>query len=164
MPVASSSKLKNIKPKKRRHWIINRNASSRARAKDLAEEETVPAWKTPREPVATDFGTFATLPSVLVEEQKGRDIGADLGSEDKMFDVLRETLEEQHPHPSKAEMKEEMDEDSYWRNKVVEAEAYIQDVVYGGIDGVAYVRSVAEFLTPSEPVVSAPLDVDEVVV
>ena len=84
-----------------------------ARAKDVAEEETVPVCKTPRKPFAADLGTFAKLSRMLTDEQKGRYIGADLGSEDNMFDVPRETLQKQHPHQSETEVKEEMDEDSY---------------------------------------------------
>lgn len=159
VPVASSSKLKHIKPKKRRHWVINRNASSRSRAKDVAEEEVVPAWKTPREPVATDFGTFATLPSILAEERKTRDLGTDFGSEDRLFDVLRESL--QQPADASHAVKSETDEDSYWESRAAEAEGYIRDVVYGGVDGLAYVRSIAEFLTPSEPLVRGHFDFDD---
>ncbi|RDX56462.1 hypothetical protein OH76DRAFT_389097 [Lentinus brumalis] len=154
-PFASSSasavggsKLKNIKPAKRRHWVINRNAPSR-RARDVAEEETAPAWKNPREPVATDFGTFATLPNILAEERK-RDIATELGSEDRLFNNLRSTLE--IPAASAVDLNMDTDEESYWKGRTAEAEAYIRDVVYGGVDGYAYVRSVAEFLTPSEPV------------
>ncbi|KAI0750376.1 hypothetical protein C8Q74DRAFT_364477 [Fomes fomentarius] len=152
VPVASSSKLKYIKPKKRRHWVINRNAPSRSRAKDVAEEEVVPAWKTPREPVATDFGTFATLPSILAEERKTRDLGTDSGSEDKLFDVLRESLQQPADAPHAVKSETTTNEDSYWESRAAEAEGYIRDVVYGGVDGLAYVRSIAEFLTPSEPV------------
>ncbi|RPD66425.1 hypothetical protein L226DRAFT_479067 [Lentinus tigrinus ALCF2SS1-7] len=144
---SSGQKLKNIKPVKRRHWVINRNPPSR-RARDVTEEEPVPPWKNPREPVTTDFGTFATLPSVLAEERK-RDIVTELGSEDRMFDVLRRTLE--IPSRSTSDTNMEMDEESYWKGRAAEAEAYIRDVVYGGVDGYAYLRSVAEFLTPSEP-------------
>jgi len=35
----------------------------------------------------------------------------------------------------------------YWTTRrVVEAEEYLRDVVYGGVDGFAYVRSLAEFV------------------
>ena len=51
--------------------------------------------------------------------------------------------------------KMETDEDGYWAEKAGEAEAYIRDVVYGGVDGYAYVRSLAEFLAPPDAVVSA---------
>ena len=151
-PITSAQKSKYIKPAKRRHWVINRNAPSR-RTRDVVEEESVPAWKTPRDPLATDFGTFATLPSILAQERK-RDVGTDLGPEDKLFNILRNSLE--IPSASAvSDVSMETDEEGYWKGKAAEAEAYIRDVVYGGADGYAYVRSLAEFLTPSEPVVSA---------
>ena len=151
-PTNGAQKSKYIKPAKRRHWVINRNAPSR-RTRDVVEDESVPAWKTPREPTATDFGTFATLPSILAQDRK-RDVGTDLGPEDKLFNVLRNSLE--IPSASTApDIHMETDEEGYWKGRAAEAEAYIRDVVYGGADGYAYVRSLAEFLTPSEPVVSA---------
>lgn len=149
--VASQKSFRTIKPTKRRHWVINRNAPAR-RAKEVVENEVVPAWKTPRDPVGTDYGTFATLPGVLVEERKVRDVGTELGTEEKLFDVLRDSLTSATPGSSA--VKTEHNTDRYWQQKATEADAYIRDVVYGGIDGLAYVRSVAEFLTPSEPVVS----------
>ena len=37
----------------------------------------------------------------------------------------------------------------YWSSaRAAEAEDHIRDVVYGGIEGLAYVRSLAEFITP----------------
>jgi len=38
--------------------------------------------------------------------------------------------------------------DGYWTTqRAAEAEEYIRDVVYGGVDGLAYVRSLAEFVS-----------------
>ncbi|KAI0367094.1 hypothetical protein BV20DRAFT_970968 [Pilatotrama ljubarskyi] len=144
------------KQPRRRHWTIVRNAPSRGRAKEVVEEETVPAWKNPREPVTADFGTFATLPSLLAEERRIGDLSAELGSEEKLFDTVRKTCQPPVARPSRSnpptEMAMETAEESYWTGKAAEAEAYIRDVVYGGVDGFAYVRSLAEFLTPSEPI------------
>jgi bromodomain-containing protein 7/9 len=48
------------------------------------------------------------------------------------------------------------DPKEYWSTpNALDAEGYIRDVVYGGVDGLAYVRSLAEF------VATAPLDVGE---
>ncbi|KAH9940042.1 uncharacterized protein BXZ73DRAFT_43030 [Epithele typhae] len=155
---SSSSQLrsKSVKPVKRRHWVINRNAPRRV--KEVPEEESTPAWKEPREPVATDFGSFSVLPSLLAEERKINDIGAALGSQNKFFGALRDSLQPSISTTSSdadalddVEM-EDGDEAAYWKGKGKEAEAYICDVVYGGVDGYAYVRSLAEFLTPSEPI------------
>lgn len=39
----------------------------------------------------------------------------------------------------------------YWSNqRAAEAEDYICETVYGGVDGLAYVRSLAEFVAPSQ--------------
>lgn len=39
---------------------------------------------------------------------------------------------------------------AYWTSqRAAEAEDYIRDVVYGGVDGLAYVRSLAEFVSDS---------------
>ncbi|PIL34622.1 hypothetical protein GSI_03401 [Ganoderma sinense ZZ0214-1] len=158
--LVTASKLRTIKsakPAKRRHWIINRNGPTRTRIKDVGDEDAVPAWKIAREPVATDFGSYATLPSVLADENKLQNVGEDLGSEVRLLDVLRRNLY-QVPSASASSTTSPPDqtasaEDSgYWRGRVTEAEAYIRDVVYGGVDGLAYARSLAEFLTPSEPV------------
>lgn len=135
-----------------------RNAPSRSRAKDVTEEEPVPPWKNPREPVTADFGTFATLPSLLAEEQRLKDMSAGLGSEERLFNAVRQSV--QVPAASSSQCTssnvktETTGEEDYWKGKAAEAEEYIRDVVYGGVDGFAYVRSLAEFLTPSEPIVS----------
>ncbi|KAI0354547.1 hypothetical protein OH77DRAFT_1426157 [Trametes cingulata] len=156
VPAPTPKQSGRTKQPRRRHWTIVRNAPSRGRAKEAVEEEPVPAWKNPREPAASDFGTFATLPSLLAEEKHVEDLSAGLGSEEKLFDAVRQTCQPPVAGPSQskapAEVKMEMDEESYWEGKAAEAEAYIRDVVYGGVDGFAYVRSLAEFLTPSEPI------------
>ncbi|KAI9060785.1 hypothetical protein FKP32DRAFT_1595107 [Trametes sanguinea] len=153
-PSTSAPKLSGrTKPTKRRHWTVVRNASTRGRAKDAMDEEPTPAWKTPREPLAADFGTFAVLPSILAEERRVGDMGSELGSEEKLFDAVRQSVEIPVASSSRSvEVKMEADEDTYWEGKAAESEAYIRDVVYGGVDGLAYVRSLAEFLTPSEPI------------
>ncbi|KAH9847739.1 hypothetical protein C2E23DRAFT_847173 [Lenzites betulinus] len=142
------------KPPRRRHWTITRNASTRGRMKDAQEDDSSPAWSHPREPAASDFGTFATLPSILAQERGAKDMGAELGSEEKLFAALRESCQSHDAGPSHdqpAEVKSEVAE-SYWEGNAARAEAYIRDVVYGGVDGFAYVRSLAEFLTPTEPI------------
>lgn len=153
---ASHSAFKHpgrTKPAKRRHWTIVRNAPSRGRARDAAEEEPALAWSNAREPAAPDFGTFAILPSVLAEERRVRDMGAELGSEAKMFDALRQSCQPPVAGSSQNKSSEDVKTEDYWEGKAAEAEAYIRDVVYGGVDGFAYVRSLAEFLTPSERIV-----------
>ncbi|KAI0643446.1 hypothetical protein C8Q79DRAFT_979029 [Trametes meyenii] len=157
-PAPTPKQTGRAKAVKRRHWTIVRNAPTRGRARDVAEEESLPPWKTPREPVAADFGTFAILPSLLAEEQKLSDMTAQLGSHDKLFDAVRQSCEpraassSQPKHSEDVKMETGVGEEGYWEGKAAQAETYIRDVVYGGVDGFAYVRSLAEFLTPSEPI------------
>ena len=85
-------------------------------------------------------------------------MSAGLGSEERLFNAVRQSVQASAASSSQcasADVKAETTgEEDYWKGKATEAEAYIRDVVYGGVDGFAYVRSLAEFLTPSEPIVS----------
>ncbi|KAI0824381.1 hypothetical protein BC628DRAFT_1379256 [Trametes gibbosa] len=147
----ASRQSSRTKPPRRRHWTITRNASTRGRARDAQEDESAPAWNQPREPVASDFGTFATLPSLLAEEMGMKDVSADLGSEEKLFNVLRRTCQSHDSEPNRGQPSIESEPDeSYWGGNAARAEGYIRDLVYGGVEGFAYVRSLAEFLTPTE--------------
>ncbi|KAI0668133.1 hypothetical protein C8Q78DRAFT_980782 [Trametes maxima] len=162
-PAPTPKQAGRTKGPKRRHWTISRNAPTRGRARDMAEEESVPPWKAPREPVAADFGTFAILPTLLAEKQRLSDMTAQLGSHDKLFDAVRQSFEPHAAGPSQPKPYEDVkmetgtEEEGYWDGKAAQAETYIRDVVYGGVDGFAYVRSLAEFLTPSEPIVRTSL-------
>lgn len=136
-PSSSKGKLKS-KPK-RRHWVITRTAPSRNRQqRDEEEDADVPT----REPAAEDFGTFATLGSMLSAQQPAR-----YGTKDKLFEAIRASVGV-HAKAPEVEIREPED---YWRGKGTEAEQYLRDVVYGGIDGFAYVRSLAEFTCLDEP-------------
>lgn len=65
-----------------------------------------------------------------------------LGSEEAFFDVIREDVDV-------TMAVEEQSHESYWtRKRAADAQDYIRDVVYGGVDGLAYVKSLAEFLSP----------------
>jgi len=120
------------------------------------DEDEEPEWKTPREPVAEDFGAFAMLAGVLSEETRTKDVGAELGSEEKFFDAIRTSVEQKKKVEPAARPKVkdvdavEMRENEYWSGKAEEAEEYIRDIAYGGVDGLAYLRSLAEFVQPPE--------------
>ncbi|OBZ72828.1 hypothetical protein A0H81_06717 [Grifola frondosa] len=155
VPTLSSNKHPKLKTKpRRRHWTIVRNPPGRGRAKDKEDEESEPQWRTPREPVATDFGSYATLTSTLAQERGFVDVGTELGSEEKVFKAVRESIEGRPAKRQKVEDAPIRSADDYWRGKIGDAEEYIRDVVYGGVDGLAYIRSLAEFVTPSEPMKS----------
>ncbi|RXW23759.1 hypothetical protein EST38_g2080 [Candolleomyces aberdarensis] len=123
-----------------RHWTISRNVNPRQKAKDKDDEpETTesPPWQVPRELHAADFGSFSLLAGALADEMRRRGMTpctVQDGQEQEIhFDWIRDDIE-----ASQAE----------------QPESYVHDMVYGGVDGLAYVRSLAEFMryTPSEAV------------
>ncbi|KAF7760715.1 hypothetical protein Agabi119p4_10124 [Agaricus bisporus var. burnettii] len=151
---------------KRRHWQIIRNATGR-KVKDNPDEletDELP-WQTGREAHPADFGSFAVLAGALSEEMKRRGVDTKNGEEEKaVFDLIKESLE-----PVGVQDDEEGSEDVamtayteastvtaneyFTPQRAAEAEEYIRDVVYGGVDGFAYARSLAEFVSadPVEP-------------
>ncbi|KAF8151531.1 hypothetical protein B0H34DRAFT_132874 [Crassisporium funariophilum] len=140
---------------RRRHWTITRNATSRQKGKERDDEQEVPdvpLWQMPREAHALDFGSFAVLAGELAEEMRRR------GLDEKVsLDIIRNSLD------CDAAVKKDDGKTSfgpingtsllanaYWTSqRAAEAEDYIRDVVYGGVDGFAYVRSLAEFVEGS---------------
>ena len=154
---------------KRRYWTITRNPVSRTKGKekdDDIEISDVPAWQTPREAHATDFGSFALLAGELAQEMRRRGVSVSSGSgvdEDQstMLDMIRNSLDCEtgaktvangatiESLPGAEELSNALfHAKDYWSLKrAAEAEEYLRDVVYGGMDGLAYVRSLAEFVT-----------------
>ncbi|CAA7264461.1 unnamed protein product [Cyclocybe aegerita] len=164
---------------RRRHWTINRNASSRQKGKERDDELTqdgpveLPPWQMPREAHATDFGSFAALAGALAEEMKKRGISStslpngvekDKDKEgldqEVSFDLIRssvdcEAIVKEREEKGKQAVASVVTTGSregavlgsaYWTDqRAAEAEEYLRDVVYGGADGFAYVRSLAEF-------------------
>ncbi|KAI9566652.1 hypothetical protein HD554DRAFT_2115469 [Boletus coccyginus] len=156
-------------PKKRRHWAIVRNVPARSRAKEKESEATVDdaktAWKVPRDAGPMDYGTFATLLGELAASAVGA-VGAlntgvaeyMYGSEQRLFATIRSTVEHRGVRKREAEEdqthtdeeKEKESTETFWTDeRAEEAWDYLRDVVYGGVDGYAYVRSLAEFVAPS---------------
>lgn len=165
--LASTSAPSTHPPKKRRHWTIVRNVPARSRAKDKESDATVDdaktAWKIPQFAGPTDYGTFATLLGELAASAVGA-VGASntgvaeymYGSEQRLFATIRSTVEHRGVRKREAEEDQEhTDEDgeeeqTFWTDECAEeAWDYLRDVVYGGVDGYAYVRSLAEFVAPS---------------
>ncbi|EKM51004.1 uncharacterized protein PHACADRAFT_262946 [Phanerochaete carnosa HHB-10118-sp] len=134
---------------RRRYWSIVRSAPAR-RGKDREGEgeEELPSWKAPREPHSTDYGTFATLAGTLAQEYRVQNVGTDLGSEAQLFGALRHSIDQglSWRDPSWANDDLDLTEQGYWARRGRAAEDYIRDVVYGGVDGLAYVRSLADFV------------------
>lgn len=116
---------------KYRHWTITRPAPQRTKAKEVAEERPSPlASKKPRPLHTTDFGLFPTIVTQLSLSS-----GAAIGTEEELLGALRTSLE------SAARSEHSADETTI-------AQSWLREVVYGGFDGLAYMRSVAEFVAP----------------
>lgn len=140
--------------KPRRHWTIARNVTrNRARGGDddleLPEE---PSWKTPREAHATDFGSFAFLAGKIEEEMRRRHVIGHEGEEaEKVLATIKETLDPDSVITDIPNKDTSLGPAEYWNiQRAGEAEGYIRDVVYGGVDGLSYVRSLAEFVNAEE--------------
>ncbi|KAI9449584.1 hypothetical protein BJY52DRAFT_1359855 [Lactarius psammicola] len=106
---------------------ITRPAPQRSKAKEAAEEHSsVLDSRKPRLLHTTDFGLFPTIATKLSS-------GGVMGTEEELFAALRTSLESAARSEDSAH----------------QAQSWLREVVYGGIDGLAYVRSVAEFRRPT---------------
>ncbi|KAI0247260.1 hypothetical protein BJV78DRAFT_1285690 [Lactifluus subvellereus] len=118
---------------KYRHWSVIRSAPSRGKAKETAEERPLtPEWRKPRPLHTTDFGLFP----VLATNPSPGGAAEVLGTQEQLFEALRTTLENTTPSETSVD-------------QAVAAQSWLREVVFGGFDGLAYMRSVAEFVTPS---------------
>lgn len=153
IPPNPSTALSTIGKKKLKHWSITRNPP-RNRARDIDDnEDSTGAHLAKRRRVAEamDYGSFSQLTGLIAVENGilADDFDETIGTEEKFMDHLKNSLEK---HASSAEMPDKMDidgEKTLDLQPVVESDEYIRDVVYGGIDGLAYVRSLAEFVSVS---------------
>lgn len=143
-----------VNTKKRRHWTINRNVNFRSRPKETEDVQdpllaTARPWKRARNAEAADYGTFAALPAQLACEQgiTFNDFTLHLGTHEKLLDRIRRGLLDTSTHQHELRKEEDSSEGSASPSReVLDAEEYIRDVVYGGVDGFAYVRSIEEFV------------------
>ncbi|KAL4066546.1 hypothetical protein J3A83DRAFT_4098053 [Scleroderma citrinum] len=111
----------------RRHWTITRTQPTRSRLKDAEQEEDTgqPRAVVPRDAVPGDWGAFTV---VLADSAAGSATGHEIESGDGSEHGGGE-------------------ESNFWTNKAAnQAGDYLVDVVYGGQQGHAYVRSIAEFM------------------
>jgi bromodomain-containing protein 7 len=151
IPSSSSSSSTPVSKPARKHWSIARNISSRSRNKEEEESLSDPfPWQQTREAHAVDYGSFAVLAAELAEEMARRKrnsahieaIDIDNDNEDeKVLDALRESLDvTSSPNVN-------MDSGRYWSSqRASDGEDYVRDLVYGGPDGIAYARSLSEFV------------------
>ncbi|KAF9222230.1 hypothetical protein BS17DRAFT_736150 [Gyrodon lividus] len=152
-------------PKKCRHWTVVRNAPPRSRLKDRdadgpGEEDAQMGWKIPREPGPGDYGSFAAFLTDLAASSPGTGTGTGTGagagmgyaygSEQRLFSAIRASVENRgFKRAPEADDTGDGSSDALWTDdKAEDAWDHIRDVVYGGVDGYAYVRSLAEFVNP----------------
>ncbi|KIY64849.1 hypothetical protein CYLTODRAFT_401358 [Cylindrobasidium torrendii FP15055 ss-10] len=122
-------------PPEKKHWIVQTSYSSRGFKKE--EPERIPE-KLERPVHTVDWGSFALLSAEMSEELKRRGITDNDG-----IDLVRESLD---PEDNSKKRKRD-DAHKYWNlERAAQGEDYLRDVVYGGVDGYAYVRSLAEFV------------------
>lgn len=124
-------------PTKRRHWTINRH-SGRARAKD-GDDEDARISLPPREHATTDYGSMSTLMADLAAQAATRDIS----DQQKLFDLLRNSVDGRDVSSAPDTVPTEA--------AALNAQDYIWSLVYGGVDGLAYIRSLAEFVGTAPP-------------
>jgi bromodomain-containing protein 7/9 len=124
-------------PTKRRHWTINRH-SGRGRAKDGDEEDAHTSLPR-REHATTDYGSMSVLMAALAAESTPQNIH----DQPKLFDLLRNSIDGRDVSSTP---------DTYpTEAAALDAQDYIWSLVYGGVDGLAYVRSLAEFVRIPPP-------------
>ncbi|KAJ7101407.1 hypothetical protein B0H15DRAFT_927204 [Mycena belliarum] len=158
--VPPSHPMPSLPAQTTRHWTVVRNGGGRRPRDDLPADD---GDDLAREPHALDFGAFALLAGELAEEMRRRRVVLPEALEDADAMVksdVRESLEV--PPADRADGTDAglgppvSDAGEYWNTaNALEAESYVRDVVYGGVDGLAYVRSLAEF------VATPPLDVGD---
>ncbi|KAI0086056.1 hypothetical protein BDY19DRAFT_895580 [Irpex rosettiformis] len=136
--------------RKRKYWSIQRNAPSRRRDTTNDVEETIPPWKVPREHHVCDYGTTATLQEELAREYRLSNVSANLGSETQLFIAIRRTIDRGAVPNSSHKDDVDLTEVGYWERRGRLAEDFLKDMVYGGVDGLAYARSLAEFVDNSD--------------
>ncbi|KAI6141725.1 hypothetical protein BKA82DRAFT_1006559 [Pisolithus tinctorius] len=153
---------------KRKHWTIVRHSATRSRLKDTDQEEHMAsASKTSHEALPADWGTFAELLGRLAADPASR--ANTCASEQNLLAALRSSMSSrQIPHSSppssspwpSTDTSIPQTESDFWTDATVRnGWDYLLDVVYGGVDGFAYVRSLAEFLR-RPPEVEIPPDPD----
>jgi bromodomain-containing protein 7 len=124
-------------PTKRRHWAINRH-SGRGRAKDGDEEDAHTSLPR-REHATADYGSMSVLMAALAAESTTQNVH----DQHRLFDLLRNSVDGRdvssapETYPTEA--------------AALNAQDYIWSLVYGGVDGLAYVRSLAEFIWNPSP-------------
>ncbi|KAF9042012.1 hypothetical protein BDZ89DRAFT_1128700 [Hymenopellis radicata] len=120
-------------PPDKKHWNILRSYSR------LKKDEERLVEKQEREVHTLDWGSLSVLSGELADDMKRRGI-----VEESVTEVIKEQLDVEE---NVKKRKRDDDDGTYFSSRrAAEAETYLEDVVYGGVDGYAYIRSLAQFL------------------
>ena len=150
---------------KYRHWTITRPTPQRGKAKDSTVEERppTPEWRKPRPLHTADYGLFPSLAVTSPSSPGGKPEA--LATQERLSEALYASLE----NPAVAVGSSESSSSSATAiNKrptatATVAQSWLREIVYGGWDGLAYMRSVAEFVAPqASPSPKPDLDLDDV--
>ncbi|EJC99522.1 uncharacterized protein FOMMEDRAFT_128149 [Fomitiporia mediterranea MF3/22] len=132
--------------KKLRHWTITRNPPRATRAKEEEDDSGSNGPRAKRRRIEhTDFGTFASLLGTVAAENglRAEDFEEIFSSDEKVLQQIRQNIESrERPSQFSEPLQPEADE----RERLLDADEYVRDIVYGGVDGLAYFRSLAEFV------------------
>lgn len=130
---APESQSNESNKSKYHYWTITRPTSQRGKAKDPVEERPpTPEWRKPRPLHTADFGLF---PSLATSLSPGGTPEV-LATQERLFEALHTSLESAVHSQTET-------------NQATAAQSWLQEVVYGGFDGLAYMRSIAEFVAPN---------------
>ena len=139
-PVSQQTPTESGKPKYR-HWTITRPAPTRGKAKDSAVEERPPTpdWRKPRLLHTADYGLFPSLAITNPSSPEGK--AEVLVTQERLFGALYASLENPETPSSSSNSQRST-------ATAAAAESWLREIVYGGWDGLAYTRSLAEFVAP----------------
>ena len=169
---ASNTGSAIVGKKRLKHWTVNRVPTSRYRTKDIEDNDESSLATASRLPKrqrvgeVSDYGPFALLMGSLAKENgtAATEMESAYGTEAKFLEELRSSLS-LHPVPRSEVygagtaktskdgrtsrcsngLTDKPGLEALMQN-ALDAEEYLREVVYGGIDGYAYARSVAEFV------------------
>jgi bromodomain-containing protein 7 len=143
-PTESSSGNKS----KYRHWTIARPTPQRGKAKDPTVEERppTPEWRKPRPLHTADYGLFPSLATTGPSSPGGKPEA--LATQERLSGALYASLENPPVAIGSSEAFSSSATNKRPTATATIAQSWLREVVYGGWDGLAYTRSVAEFVTP----------------
>ena len=140
-PVSQPTTTDGSNKSKYRHWTITRPTTQRGKAKDPVVEERppTPEWRKPRPLHTADYGLFPSLAVTSPSSPGGKPEA--LATQERLSDALYASLE----NPV---VPLEITINKQPTTTATDAQSWLREVVYGGWDGLAYTRSIAEFVTP----------------